>query len=357
MNRLIKEYFSRWPLLGMGSLILLVCLLGACAFGVSKAFSAPTETSKQVTVLSYSLRGDFGFDAQLTDNALYGPIILTEEDASLLFLTIVESIEGNFYYQVTSSQPLEQVRHDVEITATLENPENWSKPIVLIPETRWTGDFTLVFPIDTAQLLKLADEINLDIEVSAHIYSLTIRASVHTVAQTDYGTINDVVTQSLTGTLQSKRLTWTGGWHHTETRSFKDIITVPLDRGAGRTGWPVGLAFVVLFGSYIAWNFTHVKLIPISPAEKEANWARRKYKDVIVDVSELPKVSIMQTVVEVNCLDDLAKTADQLLRPVLHKVEPGKHTYCVIDGPTRYEYVSYEYVSLEPSAPEEEEED
>ena len=36
----------------------------------------------------------------------------------------------------------------------------------------------------------------------------------------------------------------------------------------------------------------------------------------------------------------LATAADALLRPVLHLATMNKHTYCVIDGLTRYEYIN-----------------
>lgn len=56
----------------------------------------------------------------------------------------------------------------------------------------------------------------------------------------------------------------------------------------------------------------------------------------------------------VSSLDDLIKVADELGKIVLHQAKEDKHTYCVIDSLTRYEYVStlqMPDVSVEEPAP------
>ena len=74
--------------------------------------------------------------------------------------------------------------------------------------------------------------------------------------------------------------------------------------------------------------------------EEEAQRARKKHKDIVVDIDELPEAQAGQVVIQLSSLDELVKTADSLLKPVLHVSEPDKHTYCVIDGATRYKYTS-----------------
>ena len=335
----------------MVSVILVFCLLGGSIYGVWYAYTAPAERDEQVTttLLSYTLYGDFGYDVQLTDNDLYGPIVLTEEDTSLLYLNIVESIEGNFSYQLSSSESLDEVSHQVEIAAILENTQYWSKSIELIAETVETGDFTIAFPVDTVQLLDLADAIDDDLGLSGSSYDLTIQAAVHTVAPTDYGVINETFTQSMSGTLQANRLTWDSGLTQNQSGSFQetDTVTIPIDNSPAKIGSAVALAFFALLGSYVVWSYTRVEPIRVPVLEEEARRVRKKYKELIVDVVELPAMEAGERLIEVDRLDDLVKTAEQLLRLVLHKAEPEKHTYCVIDGLTRYEYVSLEPESAE----------
>ncbi len=74
--------------------------------------------------------------------------------------------------------------------------------------------------------------------------------------------------------------------------------------------------------------------------EAEFLWARKKHKNAMVNVEELPEVNGGMTIIQLSSLDGLFTTADDLLKPVLHKEDTLKHTYCVVDGSTRYEYVS-----------------
>jgi hypothetical protein len=61
---------------------------------------------------------------------------------------------------------------------------------------------------------------------------------------------------------------------------------------------------------------------------------------VIVDVGELPLTRIEEAVIPIGSVNELVGIADALLKPVLHHAEADRHTYCVIDGSVRYEYIS-----------------
>ena len=97
--------------------------------------------------------------------------------------------------------------------------------------------------------------------------------------------------------------------------------------------------------------YVRFKPLELFPLEKEALRARKKYEGLIVDVKELPEAKGRDVVIPLDSLNELVKAADALLKPVLHKAEPQKHTYYIIDGATRYQYVSlrYKYVSLSKS--------
>ncbi len=99
-----------------------------------------------------------------------------------------------------------------------------------------------------------------------------------------------------------------------------------------------GVIFILLV--YLIVMKIWFKPEKLSPIEEEVLRARKKHKDVIVDIEELPQAKAREMVIQLSSLDELIKAADGLLKPVLHKAEAHKHTYCVIDGLTRYEYIS-----------------
>jgi hypothetical protein len=96
---------------------------------------------------------------------------------------------------------------------------------------------------------------------------------------------------------------------------------------------------------YFLRLYMRFKPAPLLGIEKEVQLARKKYKELIVDVEELPDIRGGETVISLSSLDDLIRTAEELLKPVLHQGEKERHTYCAIDGLVRYQYVS----QLEPS--------
>jgi len=100
----------------------------------------------------------------------------------------------------------------------------------------------------------------------------------------------------------------------------------------------VGIIFILLV--YLIVMKIWFKPEKLSSIEEEALRAKKTHKDVIVDIGELPEAKAREMVIQLSSLDELIKAADGLLKPVLHKAEAHKHTYCVIDGLTRYEYVS-----------------
>ena len=93
---------------------------------------------------------------------------------------------------------------------------------------------------------------------------------------------------------------------------------------------------------YTMWSYRQAKLIqvPITELEAEAIQAKKKHKDIIVDVQALLPAKAEEVVIPLDDLDELVKVADAILKPVLHRAEVAKHTYYVIDGAVRYQYVS-----------------
>jgi len=263
-------------------------------------------------------------------------------------------VDVTFYYKLASDRPVSQVATDVDITAVLQASELWSKTFPLLHAEK-SGNFNVSFPLDLVHYLESLETILAETGASAESYSLIIVADVHTVAETQFGPINEVFNQTLTTTLEKGTLEWNEELIKTQPGSIKETRIVPnpnkylgLSLAGARNLAAAAAGVFFLFFLFSLVLYVRLEPLELFPLEKEAVRARKKHEDMIVDVKELPEAKGREVVIPLNSLDELVKTADTLLKPVLHKAEPEKHTYCVIDGATRYQYVSlrHKYVSL-----------
>jgi hypothetical protein len=315
--------------------------------------------------LSYEQVGEFDYSILLKSSSPFGAITLKPPSATPLtpptlpssktlgpgeplFSSLLDSMDVTFSYQFESDRPVSQIAEEVEINAILENPNVWSKTFVLVPLTKKTGDFTVTFPLDSDDLGHFRDvfmAIERETSVSSS-HNLIIEAEVHTIAQTDFGPIDEVFSQTLTTTLGENILKWQEELAVFQPGSIttSQIIPNPNKYWGLSVSWIRNLSAILSGVAFLLFLYLLMLNIKFKPAElswieAEALRARKKYKGLIADIKELPEAKAEEMVISLNSLDELVKTADSLLKPVLHKSEPRKHTYCVIDGLTRYQYV------------------
>jgi hypothetical protein len=150
--------------------------------------------------------------------------------------------------------------------------------------------------------------------------NLKITANVHTVAQTGLGKVDEVDIQTLGAKLEENTLIFDEELSGSQSGSV-DGAAIPgaSEEGRSRAPWIIGLVVALLALGYFDWNQTQLGLAMVSAGEAEAARARKKYRQMMVD--------------------DLVRIADDLVKPVLHQAEEGRHNYCVIDSGVRYLYV------------------
>jgi hypothetical protein len=179
-------------------------------------------------------------------------------------------------------------------------------------------------------------------EVSAN-YNLAINIAVHTLAQTDSGPIDEAFTRSINLTLEPDIVDWPTVAPETKDGAVKGTMTATDFMSImAKVGSLAALGLMGIFLYFAISSYREKRRIRLSPVEAEAMRAKTKHKDIVVDVEGLPGGPPQELVVSVGSLEALARTADLLLKPVLHKAEPNKHVYWVIDGLTRYQYVASE---------------
>lgn len=302
----------------------------------------------------YEARGRFDYEVSLKPNELYETTVLrsgglpgaeppaptqTLGPGLVYFPKIVDNIEANFSYRFLCDRPMSVQSQEVEITATIGNPGKWSKSLVVMPKTNKVGNFTISFPIDMEYFARVIDAVGEETGVPGTSHNITLTASVHTVAQTDLGTINEVFTQTLGAALEKNTLIFDKELSGSQSGAIGGAATPGASQqGRSRTPWIIGLVVALLALGYFGWSQSQLRSAMISAGAAEAARAGKKYKQVMVDVEKLPEVKPTEIVVPLNSLDDLVRIADDLIKPVLHQVAEGRHTYCVIDSGVRYLY-------------------
>jgi len=302
--------------------------------------------------IKYEGKGRFDYEVYLKPNKLYETDVLRSEASPvveppvspqtlgpglLYFPRIISNIKASFSYQFLCDRPISEQSQEVEVTAIIENPEKWSRSLVVVPETNKVGSFTISFPINIQYFETVIDAIEQETGVRESSYNIMIKADVHTVARTDLGTISEVYTQTLGVNLGGNTLTF--GKELSSSKSGSIGGTAIPGASGSRAPWIIGLVIALLALGYFGWCQTQLGLAPVSAGEAEAARARKKYRQMMVDVEELPGVKPTETVIPLNSLDDLVRVADDLVKPILHQAEAGRHTYCVIDSGVRYLYV------------------
>lgn len=314
---------------------------------------------------SYEQIGEFDYSIQLKPDSPFGAMTLgppesappqspaTRSDKTLgtgdvIYLQLFEGMEVTFNYNFVSDKPVVSIDGEVEVNAILENPGVWRKTFPLVQPTKSSDNISVSFPLEQEDFNHFKDVFSaVQKETGVSVpHKVTIKADVHTSAKTPFGPIDEMYTQTLSTTLGGDTLQWEEEVEGSKSGALERTQLVPNPKKLAGLSVTQIRNFSVAFGSLsliFLLGFTTLSLLlkpeELSPDE-EIMRAKKKHKDVIIDVNELPEAKTREVVIPISSLDELVKVADTLLKPVLHKAESDKHSYCIIDGTTRYQYMS-----------------
>jgi hypothetical protein len=304
----------------------------------------------------------FGYEVKLKDNGLFGPITLRREpdlktpftvDPSFTLLpNLVEAIDIGFNYQFSCNAQINSLKEEANVVMVIGESDKWQKSFTLVEPTIYQAGIAIKIPLDIGKLLEMADSMD-ELAVSPGVkeQQITITAQVHTVAETSAGTIDEIYSQQLKGNIGSL-ITWETGESGsnelslakngkiTETNTVPNVFAQKLRTYSLIVFGGSLLAFCVL--AIIYWR----KRPELSVLEQELKTNRKKFGDLISEVSVYPIIRPGEVIISVSSLEALANISSNSLKAILLKIEPDKHTYCVLDGLVRYEYISQREVPI-----------
>jgi hypothetical protein len=311
--------------------------------------------------------GQFDYSINLKENSLFDsetlkppavtPFIppsssVTLKPGQVVFSNLVDKMEATFYYRFNTDRAVNNVTSDVELTVILnatgsEDTELWSKKLPLL-NAKKSGDFNVSFPVDLVGYLEFLDTIRKETGASAESNNITISASVHTVAETSFGLIDETFTQDLNSKVKGSVLEWDKELTKTQPSSITTSEMIPnpskflgLSVGAAKN---LFMALLYLFGFLclfsVVWYFMF-RPEGVSQIERETLQVRKKYRERMAEAtSQTPALG--EKTISLGSIEDLIKVADELGKPVIHqppRISEEQHAYYVFDGATRYQYI------------------
>ncbi len=323
----------------------------------------PVELTRTVLKIGDELgmsRGDaagtFGYQIQLKENLLYGPVTITPpgqqsgttvtlgpEDT--VFLKLVQSMEVDYNYRLTAEPQIQQLQSEVTIQAIAANPDVWSRSYDLVPAKTYDEEVKVSFPLDFDSFTGLYEKVQQETGVAASEQQLTLMATVHTTGRTDRGRIDETFTQGITTNLRAGVLKWEGDLKKAAPGAVESKQTVvEAVRVLGRPVLEIRIigafltaTLLILLGLYLWHNRRQQESASIQLARKAAEM-ERKYNSLFVQVNGLPVNRIGDTILPVESMEDLVKVGQGLLKPINHAWDKNIHLYWVYDDHKRYEY-------------------
>ncbi|MDH5451557.1 MAG: DUF5305 domain-containing protein, partial [Candidatus Bathyarchaeota archaeon] len=191
----------------------------------------------------------------------------------------------------------------------------------------------------------LVDTIDTETGTRTTTYNIKIKPIIHTTAETTAGTIDETFTPTLTIAFKSDATT--GNYidiqnlQQTKTGKIQDTQTNYLP-------WTKNLqyaAYIFLATTLSATAFTsfaYLKLKPTFPQQppKPIEKIIQPYKDIIAQTTEPPSKTPQTKTITLTTLEDLAKIAETLIKPILHTQKDEEHIFYIIDNDTTYQYTA-----------------
>ncbi len=313
--------------------------------------------SRSVDGIDFTLKGWFDYEAYMKHSRLYEGEVLRSESlpvageeerpritpqqvatigpGQVLYPRTIQSIDGVFSYDLASEGRIADEVCDIEITATLSSGDRWSRKLELVaPERVDSGEVS--FPIDIHYFDRVVEAIGEQTGVRTGSYDIAIEARVHVRAGIGDGRIDEVYTQTLKGRRDGAQLTFGEKLSDTKMGSIGGGTVVVED---GREQWrPASIAGTVTGAALLAVvGIARVRSgSRRDEVERQVRKAKKAWRDVLVEIDQMPAVERDEISIPVSTIEDLARVAEQSGKPVLYCASHGEHEFSVLDGQVRY---------------------
>lgn len=316
------------------------------------AHQFPIEEESVSTLYEYYQRGTFNYSATLKPNVIYNKTTL-EPGEGPMFTRIIDDINVNCIYTFEGTKPANLTVH-YNVKEYLLAP-NWQRQIAETQQETLSSEgpstnllINNIPPVDISSLKILVNNITQETGINMYEYNVTIVVQMSIEAETTEGLISESFTPQLMVGFKSSYtegdVISIEGLQHSKNGKITNTNTI-------HNSWVVTQRYTsyilsgISFPGLLIVTWYYLRNRPTKPKKPEALIEEiiEPFKEIITETAEEPQFKDHFTKISLNTLQDLAKVADTLAKPIVHTFRPPEtHIFYVIDETTRYEFTMTE---------------
>ena len=317
--------------------------------------ATPLEETLVTSLYTYGHMGTYNYVATLKPNKIYDNKTTLEPGEGPIYRRITDHIDVNFTYLFQGNLPanftIKYSVYEYVETANLKKQIN-ELPQKIIESAGTNSSFSInnITTINPNSIEEIAREIREETGIAAGQYSLNITIIMDIEAKTTEGTVNESFTPILktefTSSATEGEIISISGLEHVKTGSITKTEKIYHSEVQKQRNASYGISIASFAGLAICtWFF--IKTRPHKPPkpEKLLEDIIAPYEEIIAETDQEPRekeqISKPATKIAIKTLEDLAKIADTLDKPILHTYKPPEtHIFRIIDGATQYEFTT-----------------
>ena len=300
----------------------------------------PTEETTINTLCTYTNTATYDYTAILEPNTIYSNITILKPNEGTLYTKITRQINLTLAYTFHATLPADTTI-TYSLTQTLKTATLSHQINTTTPTTTNQTQIQITIPrIIKGELDPIITKLATETGVSTSTYySMDITPTFTISANTTAGQINQTFTPTLTiefkhadegdiTTIGDLYQTNTGAITQSGTTTHQDIIAQRYASYILITISAAGLFFSTYF---------YIKTKPKTKEPPSLDKITAPYKDLIIEAKEPPKTTPETTIINVETIQELAKTAEILAKPIILTRKPHP-TLTIIDQNTIYQH-------------------
>ena len=328
-------------------LIIFACSTIISALSIYHTHQLPTSENQTTTLCTYQHTGTYNYVAELKPNMIYGNKTTLTPGEGTLYTAIINNINLTFTYEFKCTPTPTNNTTLHEIVIQVESPEKWPPRTLSNIEAKemlqLNGNLNLTMEINGTKIKELVDSIDKETGTYSTTYNINIKPKIYTVANVTTQTIDETFIPELTvtfhtGTEKGSYIT-IENLNQTKPGKLTETQQIPLPWVQNQRALAY-LATATTTAALAISAFVYTEYKPAAPPKKISEKLIKKltspYKELVAKTTQKPPET--KNTINIETLEDLAKTAELLARPILHATDGKEHTFYIIDNNTKYQH-------------------